>query len=195
MESFEDIRDQTPKEIQIFIEKSFDIADEVDFILEKQGKNRAFLASSLDKNESEISKWLSGLHNLTIKSISKIEATLGETVISTPTQEMKKHEGALKSLQGKVKRMQNKIKQLDIENQRLKKVISSNVYFDRGDDYLDDTPSYFFSSKAPLKVGEREIIYLGSDNVQIDEWAIVTSERPGYAKKLLATDEYEKITT
>lgn len=195
MESFEDVRDQTPKDIQIFIEKSFDIADEVDFILDKQGKNRAFLASKLDKNESEISKWLSGLHNLTIKSISKIEATLGETIISTPTQEMKKYESVFKSLEKKIKKLQDKIEKLDVENQRLKRVISHNVYLDQVDDYMDDSSSKYFISTAQLKVEEGEITYFGRQNIQIGEWTQAFIKKPDYINVLMVNDEYEKITT
>ncbi|MCZ8286906.1 MAG: helix-turn-helix transcriptional regulator, partial [Bacteroidia bacterium] len=38
----------------------------------------------LGKSEAEISKWLSGTHNFTIRTLSKIEAELGESVITTP---------------------------------------------------------------------------------------------------------------
>jgi len=38
----------------------------------------------LNKSNAEISKWLSGQHNLTVKSIAKIEEALGEEIITTP---------------------------------------------------------------------------------------------------------------
>jgi hypothetical protein len=38
----------------------------------------------MNKTEAEISKWLSGFHNFTIKTIAKIEAVLNDKVITTP---------------------------------------------------------------------------------------------------------------
>jgi transcriptional regulator with XRE-family HTH domain len=35
----------------------------------------------MGKSESEISKWLTGLHNLELRTIYKIEAVLGEDII------------------------------------------------------------------------------------------------------------------
>ena len=41
----------------------------------------ALPCSGISKSESEISKWLTGLHNLELRTIYKIEAALGEEVI------------------------------------------------------------------------------------------------------------------
>ncbi len=51
---------------------SAQIADIID---EKFNSRREF-ADSLDKKESELSKWLSGTHNFTLKSLAKIEEKL-----------------------------------------------------------------------------------------------------------------------
>jgi len=40
------------------------------------------LADSLKKYEAEISKWLSGTHNLTLKTISKLESVLPINIIN-----------------------------------------------------------------------------------------------------------------
>ena len=39
------------------------------------------LAKALGKNESEISKWLSGSHNFTLKTIARIEDVLGDKLL------------------------------------------------------------------------------------------------------------------
>ena len=41
--------------------------------------------------ESEVSKWLSGLHNLTLKSITKMETILGNDIIITPLEACEKY--------------------------------------------------------------------------------------------------------
>ena len=42
----------------------------------------------MDKKPSEISRWLNGGQNLTLKSIAKLEAVLGETLIEIPTSQI-----------------------------------------------------------------------------------------------------------
>jgi transcriptional regulator with XRE-family HTH domain len=42
------------------------------------------LADKLDKKPSEISKWLSGEHNFTLRSLAKLSAELGEPLLEVP---------------------------------------------------------------------------------------------------------------
>lgn len=71
-------------EEKILLDKNFAIMEQIDAVLIKQGKTQKDLAESLDKNESEISKWMRGSHNFTLKTIAKIEAALGESIIVCP---------------------------------------------------------------------------------------------------------------
>jgi transcriptional regulator with XRE-family HTH domain len=83
---FDEAISKVTLDIKLFVENSFEIADQIHAILESKGKTQRDLAELLGKNESEISKWLTGAHNFTLKSISKIEAALGEKIITTPIQ-------------------------------------------------------------------------------------------------------------
>lgn len=60
---------------------SFLIVDKIHSIMEKKGLKQKDLAILLDKNESEISKWMRGTHNFTIETISSIEDALGEPIL------------------------------------------------------------------------------------------------------------------
>ncbi len=73
------------EDTQRFVRKSIDIGDEILNILKTQGKSQKDLATLLGKTEPEISKWLSGTHNFTLKTIAKIETALGKDVIIIPT--------------------------------------------------------------------------------------------------------------
>jgi transcriptional regulator with XRE-family HTH domain len=79
-----------PEDVEKYVEKNVDIASQIVSILDKKGWNQSDLAKKLGKSESEISKWLSGVHNLTLKSIAKMEAVLGEDIIITPKKAEKK---------------------------------------------------------------------------------------------------------
>jgi transcriptional regulator with XRE-family HTH domain len=49
-----------------------------------RGMKQKDLAEKMGKSEAEVSKLLAGMHNYTLRSIAKIEAALGSTVICTP---------------------------------------------------------------------------------------------------------------
>lgn len=73
-----------PEDIERFVDKNLDISQQVFAILEKKGWNQSDLANALGKSNAEISKWLSGSHNLTLRSIAKMEAILAADIIITP---------------------------------------------------------------------------------------------------------------
>jgi transcriptional regulator with XRE-family HTH domain len=64
--------------VKRFVDSSFEVVNKIHEILERQGKTQRDLANLMGKNESEISKWMQGTHNFTLKSIAKIESVLGE---------------------------------------------------------------------------------------------------------------------
>jgi len=77
-------RKKIPLDQKILFEKNFAIMEQIFLILSKKGKDQKYLADSLKKSESEISKWLRGNHNFTMKTIAKIEAVLGEDILICP---------------------------------------------------------------------------------------------------------------
>ncbi len=80
-EIFDKIAVSIPAETQIFVEKSMSIVLTIREILLKKGITQKEFAKRLGKSESEISKWLSPSYNLTLRSIAKIEAVLGEPIL------------------------------------------------------------------------------------------------------------------
>lgn len=73
-----------PAESKIFVDKSLEIADYIFLLMEHRGMKQKDLADKMGKSEAEVSKLLAGMHNYTLRSIAKIEAALGTTVICTP---------------------------------------------------------------------------------------------------------------
>lgn len=61
-----------------------DMAERIHAILDAKGINQKDLAQAMGKSESEISKWLTGLHNLELKTIARIEVVLGEEILRFP---------------------------------------------------------------------------------------------------------------
>ena len=79
-----EVSKETSQESVIFIEKSLAIVNHIFNILERKSLKQKDIALLLGKSEAEISKWLGGTHNLTLRTISKIEAVLGESIIEIP---------------------------------------------------------------------------------------------------------------
>ena len=75
--------DSTLKETEYFVQHTLDIAAQVSSLLKSKKLSQNELSDLLGKEKSEISKWLSGNHNLTLKSISKLEAMLKKQIIFT----------------------------------------------------------------------------------------------------------------
>jgi len=85
-----------PKDSDIFVDHALNISKYISLILDnsKVIKNdvdinsQKDLATQLNKNESEISKWLSGTHNLTLRTISKLESALSIEIINPKIKEV-----------------------------------------------------------------------------------------------------------
>lgn len=73
-----------------FVAKNLAIVDQIFDLLEEKGWTQKDLAKSMNKSESEISKLLSGTHNLTLMMLSNLECALGEEIIVTPEAYSKK---------------------------------------------------------------------------------------------------------
>ncbi len=75
---------KTPEETKIFVAKYADIVVRVNELIRDKGHTQKSLAEKLGKKPSEISKWLNGEHNFTLRSLAKLEAELGEPIINVP---------------------------------------------------------------------------------------------------------------
>lgn len=77
----DEIREGISPEIKLRLELSVAIANKVYDILEKKGMSQKDFARLIGKTETEVSRWLSGTHNMTIATISKISYALKEDII------------------------------------------------------------------------------------------------------------------
>lgn len=75
------IQAETPEEVRIFVRRYTDIVIRINEIMKQKGYTQKKLALQMNKKPSEINKWLKGNHNLTLKTIAKLEAELGEPII------------------------------------------------------------------------------------------------------------------
>ncbi|WP_051416498.1 helix-turn-helix transcriptional regulator [Asinibacterium sp. OR53] len=74
----------TPKDVEIFVDWYADLVININRILREKGITQKELAQKLGKQPSEISKWLNDEHNFTLRSLAKLQAELGETLLEVP---------------------------------------------------------------------------------------------------------------
>jgi transcriptional regulator with XRE-family HTH domain len=81
---FQGILDNAKSEDRIFVRKYADMVVHINSILRHKNWTQKHLSEKLGKKPSEINKWLKGEHNFTLRSISKLEAELGEEILIVP---------------------------------------------------------------------------------------------------------------
>jgi transcriptional regulator with XRE-family HTH domain len=80
------IQEETPEEVRIFVRQYTDIVLRITQLMEAKGYTQRDLAEKMNKRPSEINKWLKGYHNLTLKTIAKLEAELEAPIIYTSSE-------------------------------------------------------------------------------------------------------------
>lgn len=76
--------DNSPKDVEIFVDLYADLVVRINELLRENNFTRKELAEKLEKKPSEISKWLNGEHNFTLRSLAKLSAELGEPLLEVP---------------------------------------------------------------------------------------------------------------
>lgn len=79
-----EIRETISPEMKMQIELSVAIANRIYEILEEKGMSQKDFARLMGKTETEISRWLSGTHNMTLATLCKISIALGENLLEVP---------------------------------------------------------------------------------------------------------------
>ena len=77
----DEIRQTMTPEMKRQMELSVQIANRIYEIMEEKGLSQKNLADLLGKTETEVSRWLSGTHNMTLATIAKISTALNADII------------------------------------------------------------------------------------------------------------------
>ncbi len=72
-----------PLEIQKETSFSFAVSNKIHKLLTDKGMTQKELAKKMGKTEAEVSVWLSGQHNFTLRTLARISVVLGEDLIIT----------------------------------------------------------------------------------------------------------------
>lgn len=78
---FQSCLSEVSQDVKTEIDLSFAIVDKIDAVLKEKGMTQRELAEALGKNEAEVSRWMRGTHNFTIRTLVKISNVLGTQII------------------------------------------------------------------------------------------------------------------
>ena len=83
----DEIRGTISSEMKKQMELSVAIANRIYDILQSKEMSQKEFARLMGKSETEVSRWLSGTHNLTLATLSKISIALGTDIVSVTVEE------------------------------------------------------------------------------------------------------------
>ena len=78
---FQEALKEIPEDVKKEVDWSFAIADKIEKILNEKKLTHKEWAARIGKTEAEVSRWVSGTHNFTLRTLSKISVALGEDLI------------------------------------------------------------------------------------------------------------------
>lgn len=79
---FEECLATVSNDVKLELDMSFALADKIDMILREKNISQKQLAKKMGKTEAEVSRWLGGTHNFTLRTIAKISDALGVKLLT-----------------------------------------------------------------------------------------------------------------
>lgn len=81
-DSLQALMGEIPLEVQMRTKLSVAIANRIESLMREAGYSKKQFAEKLGRRPSEVTKWLSGEHNFTIATLSRIGAFFGTSIIN-----------------------------------------------------------------------------------------------------------------
>ena len=81
-ELFSEAVSNVSEDVRLETDWSFAISHKIADALEEKGMTQKMFAKQIGKTETEVSRWLSGTHNFTLRTIAKISSVLGMNIIT-----------------------------------------------------------------------------------------------------------------
>jgi len=86
LKNYHKVIKETPDDVKFFVQDSMHILERLHELLhEKFEGKQILLAKKLGKSEAEVSKMLNGIQNFTLRTLSKLKAAFGESIIGVHT--------------------------------------------------------------------------------------------------------------
>lgn len=85
-DKFQQMLSDVPQDVMTEVDMSFEIANVIFAFMQERGLTKKQFAEALGKKPSEVTKWLSGQHNFTIRTLAMLSNFFGKPIIRTAPQ-------------------------------------------------------------------------------------------------------------
>lgn len=79
--SFKQMLTAVPADIQQEMDLEFALSNRINELMVQRGLTKLEFAQALGKRPSEVTKWLSGQHNFTIRTLAALSTFFGESLV------------------------------------------------------------------------------------------------------------------
>lgn len=79
--SFKEMISEVPAEIKAEVDLSFAISERLERLIKDKGLSKKEFADAIGKRPSEVTKWLSGQHNFTLRTLAMLSTFFGESLV------------------------------------------------------------------------------------------------------------------
>ena len=79
--TFKEMVSEVPAVIKAEIDLSFAIAERLESLIKEKGLSKKEFADAIGKRPSEVTKWLSGQHNFTLRTLAMLSTFFGENLV------------------------------------------------------------------------------------------------------------------
>ena len=79
--AFKEMLSDVSAEIKAEVNLSFAIAERLESLIKEKGLSKKEFAEAIGKRPSEVTKWLSGQHNFTLRTLAMLSTFFGENLV------------------------------------------------------------------------------------------------------------------
>lgn len=79
--AFKEMLSDVSAEIKAEVDLSFAIAERLESLIKEKGLSKKEFAEAIGKRPSEVTKWLSGQHNFTLRTLAMLSTFFGESLV------------------------------------------------------------------------------------------------------------------
>ena len=79
--AFKEMLSDVSAEIKAEVDLSFAIAERLESLIKEKGLSKKEFADAIGKRPSEVTKWLSGHHNFTLRTLAMLSTFFGESLV------------------------------------------------------------------------------------------------------------------
>ena len=79
--AFKEMLSDVSAEIKAEVDLSFAIAERLESLIKEKGLSKKEFAEAIGKRPGEVTKWLSGHHNFTLRTLAMLSTFFGENLV------------------------------------------------------------------------------------------------------------------